>query len=122
MRKRVLKALSLAVLAVILQTATPAASTPDLVLRSQFSGADHQTYREVPFEVPDGVTRVTVEFSYTGREDRTVLDVGLWDAERFRGWSGGNKSSFTVSATDATPSYLPGPVRPGRWRLLIGVP
>ena len=105
-----------------MQPAGLSSPKPDLVLRSQFTGRDHQTYRELPFDVPAGVIRVTVNFSYTGREERTVLDVGLWDGERFRGWSGGNKSFFTVSATDATPSYLAGPVRPGRWHLLVGVP
>ena len=104
------------------QSAGFSSPKPDVVLRSQFNGRDHQTYRELPFDVPAGVVRVTVNFSYTGREELTVLDVGLWDNERFRGWSGGNKSSFTVSATDATPSYLAGPVRPGRWHLLIGAP
>jgi hypothetical protein len=46
----------------------------------------------------------------------------MFDGERFRGWSGGNKSTFTVSATDATPSYLPGPIRPGKWKLVLGIP
>jgi len=31
-------------------------------------------------------------------------------------------ATFTISSTDATPSYLPGPISPGRWKLLIGVP
>ncbi len=58
---------------------------------------------------------------------RTTIDVGLlgpgekFDAQ-FRGWSGGNKRAFTLSASDATPSYLSGPVTPGRWQLLLGVP
>ncbi len=98
------------------------AEKPDLVLTGVVTGADHQTYRDVPFAVPPGVDRVSVSFSYTGRDQHTAIDLGLFDAERFRGWSGGNKSSFTVAETDATPSYLPGPVRPGRWRLVLGVP
>ncbi len=72
--------------------------------------------------MPKGVTRVTVDFSYTERDKHTTIDLGLFDGERFRGWSGGNKSSFTISETDATPSYLPGPVRPGTWKLILGVP
>jgi hypothetical protein len=104
------------------EASTAAAEKPDLVLTGSITGADHQTYREVPFAVPPGVDRVTVSFSYTGRDQHTAIDLGLFDAERFRGWSGGNKSSFTVSETDATPSYLPGPTRPGRWHLLLGVP
>lgn len=97
-------------------------SASDLDLHGTITYANHQSYVEVPFEVPKGVTRVTVEFSYTERDKHTAVDLGLFDSERFRGWSGGNKSTFTLSATDATPSYLPGPIVPGRWKLILGVP
>jgi hypothetical protein len=96
--------------------------SPDLVLHRIVTYGDRQTYIELPFEVPEGVTRITIESSYTERDKHTTIDLGLFDGERFRGWSGGNKSSFTLSETDATPSYLPGPVRPGKWKLILGVP
>jgi hypothetical protein len=31
--------------------------------------------------------------------------LGIFDLHRFRGESGGDKSHFTLSETDATPSY-----------------
>jgi hypothetical protein len=96
--------------------------SPDLLLRGTMTEANRETYVEVPFTVPDGVVRVSVEFSYTEHEHQTTIDLGLFDGERFRGWSGGNKSAFTVSETDATPSYLSGPVRAGVWKLILGVP
>ena len=103
--------------------ASAAAAEPDLVLRGRLSGADHQTYRTVPFTVPAGVTRITVEFDYTGKEERSVIDLGLIGPDRaLRGWSGGNKRMFTVSALDATPSYQPTPTTAGEWALLLGVP
>jgi hypothetical protein len=101
---------------------------PDLVLRGEVTGKDHQTYRAVPFEVPAGTVRITVQFEYGGRDDKTTIDLGLLGPDGFRGqdgfrgWSGGNKALFTVSASDATPSYLPGPIRPGTWSLLLGIP
>ncbi|WP_255460845.1 CehA/McbA family metallohydrolase [Edaphobacter albus] len=95
---------------------------PDLVLKGTITEANRETYVEVPFTVPAGVVRVSVDFHYTGHEKKATIDLGLLDNERFRGWSGGNKSAFTVSETDATPSYLPGPIRPGVWKLLLGVP
>jgi hypothetical protein len=110
---------------IVASAAEPSAATsekPDLVLTGVVTGADHQTYRDVPFAVPPGVDRVTVSFAYTGRDQHTAIDLGLFDADSFRGWSGGNKSSFTVSDTDATPSYLPGAIHAGRWRLVLGVP
>ena len=96
--------------------------TPDLVLRGTVTYADRQTYLELPFTVGKDVTRLSVEFSYTERDKHTNLDLGVFDTERFRGWSGGNKSFFTISETDATPSYLPGVIVPGKWKLILGVP
>lgn len=99
------------------------ASAPDLVLRGALTGADHQSYRSVPFTVPAGVERVTIEFDYTGKEQKSVIDLGLLGPDgALRGWSGGGKRLFTVSGVDATPSFVPGPVTPGQWALLLGVP
>ena len=95
---------------------------PDVLLKGTITEANRESYVEVPFTVPAGVVRVSVDFHYTGHEKKATIDLGLLDNERFRGWSGGNKSAFTISETDATPSYLPGPVKPGVWKLLLGVP
>src|SRR5882672_1646923 len=105
-----------------LGTACLAAATPDIVLQGTVNGTQNQRYIEESFDVPDGVERLTVVFHYTGKEERTTLDLGVESPQGFRGWSGGNKDTFTISSTDATPSYLPGPISPGRWKLLIGVP
>jgi hypothetical protein len=99
-----------------------------LILRGTLSGADNLTWHLVPFEVPAGTTRITIDFDYTTRDEHTTLDLGLLGPDGFRGrdgfrgWSGGNKRQLTISATDATPSYLAGPLRPGTWNLLLGVP
>lgn len=99
------------------------ADTPDLVLRGVLTGADHQTYRSVPFDVPAGVERITVAFDYDGKEQRSVIDLGLLGPDgKLRGWSGGNKRAFTVSGVDATPSYQPTPTTPCTWALLLGIP
>lgn len=95
---------------------------PELVLTGDVTGAQNKTYIEVPFTVPAGTHRISVDFEYTGKEERATLDLGVADPERFRGQSGGNKSHFTISETDATPSYLPGAIPAGVWRLLLAVP
>ena len=101
----------------------PAASaTPDIVLEGVVTGSHNQTYIQVPFNVPDGTERVTLAFSYTGKEQHTALDLGLLAPEQLRCWSGGNKSLLTVGLSDATPSCLPGPIPAGLWNVLIGVP
>src|ERR1700759_4233180 len=121
-RHQIHASVALALLADSLLPAAAQPSHPNLVLHRTVTFADYETYIELPFDVPEGVTRVTIETSYTERDKHTTIDLGLFDGERFRGWSGGNKSTFTVSETDATPSYLAGPVRPGKWKLILGVP
>jgi hypothetical protein len=96
-------------------------SPADLVLKGDVTGAQHKTYFDVPFTVPAGVHRISVDFHYTGKDQRATLDLGIADPQRFRGESGGNKSHFTISETDATPSYLPGEIPAGQWRLIIAV-
>jgi hypothetical protein len=93
-------------------------------------GIDQWAY--VPFDVPPGVKRITVRtyhdrFSLLGVA-RNVLDLGMFgsaghdigNAEGFRGWSGGAREGFTLSADDATPGYLAGPIEAGRWALALG--
>lgn len=122
------KIIAAALLAIACAAANAASPEPDLVLTGTLDGRDHQRYRTVPFDVPAGTERITVQFDYDGREQKTTVDLGLLgpggfaDPHGFRGWSGGNKRSFTVSSTDATPSYLPGKIEPGRWSLLLGIP
>jgi hypothetical protein len=109
-------------------TAFATERAPDVVLHGDLAGKDIHTYREIPFEVPAGTRRITIDVTYTGREQRTTIDLGLLgpggfaEQDGFRGWSGGSKRRFTVSATDATASFLPGEIRAGQWRLLLGIP
>lgn len=100
----------------------PAETQPTYVLTGKFVDADNNTYRALPFEVPAGTHRITIVFSHTARDQRTVIDLGLYDPDRLRGWSGSDKSWFTISDVDATASYLPGPIQPGTWKLQLGVP
>jgi hypothetical protein len=94
----------------------------ELTLEGTIHGSQNQSYVEVPFPVPAGTERVTITFSYTGKEQHTALDLGLMDPSGLRCWSGGNKSLLTVGLSDATPSCLPGAIPPGTWNVLIGVP
>lgn len=98
------------------------AGTPWRVLKGELTRASFEHYTEVPFDLPAGVTRLTIRFSYAGKEQRSVIDLGLRDPQRFRGWSGGTRSRMTLSAEDATPGYLPGPLPSGRWNLILGAP
>lgn len=98
------------------------AGTPWRVLKGELTRASYEHYTEVPFDLPAGVTRLTIRFTYGGKEQRSVIDLGLRDPQRFRGWSGGTRDRMTLSAEEATPGYLPGPLPAGRWNLILGAP
>jgi len=119
-----LRAILAAVLLFFSATALVSAqdAPPQITLRGVVHASDLHRYIELPFDVPSGTERLTVVFSQDGAGDHTVIDLGLFDPERFRGWSGGARDGFTIANGDATPGYLPGPVVKGRWRLLLGVP
>lgn len=117
-----MRALALALLVAVAPVAAAAQETaPDLVFTGDITGADHEHYKPVPFDVPKGVERITVTLSYD-KSNKTVVDLGVWDPVRFRGWSGGTRDRFTIAASDATPGYLPGALPAGRWRVMLGVP
>jgi hypothetical protein len=115
-------AIALFVCALIPAVESQSPSAPNLILSGEVHPSQKQTYFDVPFTVPSGIHRITVAFENLGRDQHTVLDLGIADPVRFRGASGGNKNGFTISDTDATPSYLPGAIPPGQWKLLIAVP
>jgi hypothetical protein len=86
----------------------------------------------LPVEVPRGVQKISVSYSY----DKPVVpsgtpgnscDIGIFDergialgGRGFRGWSGGSRTSFEISNSEATPGYLPGPVGHGTWHIVLG--
>jgi hypothetical protein len=94
-------------------------------------GVDDWHY--LPIEIPPGVRELEVVYSYDKPQvppgaKGNALDIGIFsaagrelgNARGFRGWSGGFRDRFTISATDATPGYLPGPIEPGTWHVILG--
>ena len=110
-------------LAAGLAAQTPA-SDPGRMLRfsRELTRADYERLIEQPFDVPAGTRRIEVSYRTTGADVRTVVDLGLRGPSGLRGWSGGSRSTIWVSALGATPGYLPGPIEPGTWAVVIGVP
>jgi hypothetical protein len=121
MQMQKLRAILLLIPLLTVQAGQTAEERKTLTMSGVLTGEDHESYREVPFTVPGGIKRLTITVDYE-RDNKTVVDLGLFDPDRFRGWSGGNKASFTISESEATPSYLPGPLDPGEWKLILGVP
>lgn len=100
----------------------PITEPQTITLTGTVSRADYPSYVELPFTVPPGVKRLTLTYDYEHRGDGVTLDLGLRDPEGQRGWSGSNKTGLVLSAWEATPSFRPGPIIPGEWTAILGVP
>ncbi|WP_414168797.1 CehA/McbA family metallohydrolase [Streptoverticillium reticulum] len=86
----------------------------------------------LPVEVPGGVREIAVSYTYERPSvppgtPGNALDIGIFDERGtelggagFRGWSGGARKEFAISAEQATPGYLAGPIRPGTWHVVLG--
>lgn len=86
----------------------------------------------VPVEVPAGVRELRVAYAYDrpavpAGTPGNALDIGVFDehgtelgGRGFRGWSGGARTEFFIRADEATPGYIPGPVRKGTWHIALG--
>jgi len=119
----------------------------DYVFTGSVAFDDIGDYLLFDFDVPEGTTKIYVSYSYAPSAyssanpsaDRLlwaewyfnspdalvsdVIDIGLYDPDGFRGWSGSNKSSFTValSSEHTTDSYTPGEMTPGTWQVELGI-
>jgi len=104
------------------------------ILEGYFAPEQAGNYSHVPFEMPEGVCRLEVAYSYdhaigsdpllTGGN---TVDIGLFDprgvaypGRGFRGWTGSARSELFITPTEATPGYLPGPLLPGTWYVSLG--
>jgi PHP domain len=84
-------------------------------LEDRFASA----WRYLPVEVPSGAYALRAELEY--ERSGAVMDLGCVGAAGFRGWSGGARRSFVITADAATPGYLPGELEPGTWQIMIGL-
>ncbi|MDR3506419.1 MAG: CehA/McbA family metallohydrolase [Caulobacteraceae bacterium] len=101
--------------------ATYARAATDVVLRGVLHDTDNQTYVQMPFDVPAGATKLAVELTYQGRDQGTIVLLDVHDPERLRGSGSGGKLKVVIAEAFATPSFLQGPIQPGRWRLGLWV-
>src|ERR1700722_6683178 len=83
----------------------------------------------LPVEVPPGTAGLRVELEYErrggggihpgcvgpARGGGAVIGLGCLGSRGFRGWSGGARERFAITAEAATPGYLPGELEAGTW-------
>lgn len=99
----------------------------------RFTGVGTPDWHYVPVHVPRGVREIEVSYDYGSTPtplgmSANVIDIGMFDpsghelgdAAGFRGWSGGARRRFHISRSSATPGYVPGPMTPGLWHVILG--
>ncbi|GIN69586.1 hypothetical protein J14TS2_00610 [Bacillus sp. J14TS2] len=87
----------------------------------QIAQEEQEQYIEVKFSVPENIESIHVKMEVTSENpSETVIDLGVRDSNRVRGWSGGARAHFYISETSATPGYLQGTLQKGEWAVLLG--
>ena len=113
----------------VLVASTPFASEPQAI-HVHYDPKDREAgrYQYVPFQVPEGTTRIDLEYAYDRAGGTNVVDLGLFEpgsldlgTPAYRGWSGGERSRISVGVASATPGYWPGPLPTGRWNVMLGL-
>lgn len=100
-----------------------------MILRHHIPKDREGTYYTVPFDVPDNVEKITVSYDYFRKgggfiadlKPSNTVDIGLEDEKgNFLGWSGSAHKSVSVGEYDSSPGYLCQPVKPGKWKIIVG--
>ena len=97
-----------------------------MVERGQVSPTPRVHYLVHDFDVPTGVSRLTVRLRYR-KERLCQLFMALFDPERYRGTRmnpggyGQIELELMLGEREAGPGALAGPLPPGRWRAMIDI-
>ncbi|MCM3718868.1 CehA/McbA family metallohydrolase [Fictibacillus phosphorivorans] len=85
------------------------------------SHEEENLYIEVPFQVPVGTEQIKVKMEVIQEGvASSIIDLGVKDPSRVRGWSGGARTEFFIHLAKATPGYLHGPIEAGEWSVILG--
>ncbi len=107
--------LAMALLLLAPATARAAETRLSLDGNAPEGGPDHFF---VPFEVPAGTKEIAIV--HKSRTQGNTLDFGLLDPAGYRGWGGGTSEDTVVGEQAASRAYVPGPIAPGTWKVVVG--
>ena len=86
---------------------------------ASLAGQAADRYPRIPFRIEPGDESVEVAIEFDG--DQAVIDLGCEGPDGWRGWSGGARRTYVISAAEATPGYHPGPLEAGDWWVILGL-
>lgn len=100
-----------------------------IILKHHILKEKEGTYYTVPFEVPDNVEKITVEYEYyqkgkgfmTDLMPSNTVDIGIIDEKGiFLGWSGSAHKSVSVGEYSSSPGYIHQKINKGTWKIIVG--
>lgn len=92
-----------------------------LILTRTISNEEELQYIEVPFRIPKDMEKILVSYEVNSMgQDPCIVDIGIKDMHRVRGWSGGARKEFYIGRNNATPGYVSGLLDEGEWAILLG--
>jgi hypothetical protein len=128
-RRSLLKAGGLALASAALPSPASARAAGPTTVQLPGTAFGAGTYRYHPFVVPPGVNRLDVRIEKSGA---AKTGLGLFDTRGaqyarldspngFRGIYGEERGEFFVATDSASQSFMPGPVDPGEWTVVVPV-
>jgi hypothetical protein len=96
----------------------------DYHFEGHLTARDCKRYIPHTFAVPAGCGRIDIDFRYGPQRVqgiKNLLTLTLFDPHGFRGarHRSGTEHHVTLSATEATPGYFPGPLSAGTWTVEV---
>lgn len=93
-------------------------------IRNRVTSDDSRRYIRHCFTMPENAQSLHIDFRYTPKHAgnlTNLLTFSLFDPERERGTAhrGQSEQHFELTATTATPGFLPGPLQHGEWIIVI---
>jgi hypothetical protein len=93
-------------------------------MQGTLTAADSHGYFSHRFEVPEGATRLDIDFRYSPKrvgKYGNLLTLSVFDPLGERGTAHRQEPNqhITLRASEATPGYLPRALEPGTWNLMI---
>jgi hypothetical protein len=75
---------------------------------------------ERTFDVPPGTAQIDLDLHGLEDDNSDPLDFGARGPAGIRGWSTARHGHVHIDATSASLGYLPGPIEPGEWHVMLG--
>jgi len=95
------------------------AGTIALTLTGAISSRDPSS-ADREFIVPEGIAEIDVDCACADDQSNPPVDLGIRGPAGIRGWSPSGNDHVHIDRISASYGYLPGPIEPGRWHVMLG--